>query len=78
MRKKNLPAKKHPVQIICILQTFLKMAATRQDNFFYLSAIQLMLCAHTMDFKPDYATTKEKKPTFNDELDRYLPDDTRC
>ena len=27
-----------------------------------------------MDIKPDYPTTKERKPTIDNELERYLPD----
>ena len=31
-----------------------------------------------MDLKPDYPTTKERKPTTNHELESYLHDVTRC
>ena len=31
-----------------------------------------------MDIKPDYPTAKERKPTTNDELEKYLLDLTGC
>ena len=31
-----------------------------------------------MNIKPDNLTSKERKPTTNDELERYPPDVIRC